>query len=578
MAEPVRYHISLEHRRQHLVTVRVVVPADCAAEATLTLPCWTPGSYLRRDYVRHLQTISAVDATGAEVALTPIGGDTWQLPATVDGPVTVTLELFANDLSVRTNSVDDTAALIIPAATCLQVAGATSRPHHVTVSPTSSQISAHALLHAHDTDPDTFVADDYDHLVDAAFSVGTHATVTCDVDGVAHHVVWAGGTGLFDAEVATDAVTKLARACQNVFDTPLPMGQYTFLVMTGETGSGGLEHRDGAVLHVPETTFTKPESIARFQSLVAHEYLHAWNVKRLTPTPLLNLRYDDVVRTTSLWFAEGFTAYYDGLLCVRAGLWDDERLLSRFSGIFTNLTHTPGTALQSLHDASWRAPERQYRRDENAVNAMTEYYAHGSLVAFELDCLLRSENPDGDGLDDLMRLMWGRFLHTGYTDEDVFWAAETLAGKTVANRLRQRVMNAGVAPADELADALHTLGLTLTSQRQTHGTLGVQIASTPPPAGVRLAAAFRGGPAWNAGLVGRDVILALNDTVVTPDTFEKVMAGLAPSDTITVSVLRHNRIDTCEVTLSPANLTYTISVDPTADGHAAFNRWLHRHT
>lgn len=580
MPEPVQYHLDLTHRRQHLLTVRLIVPADCASHARLLLPCWTPGSYLRRDYVRHLQTIDARDVHDNPVQLTPHGGDTWQLPDACDGPVTVTMELFANDLSVRTNMVDAQMALIIPAATCLRVDRAATRPHHVSIAPVTDTDSSDTLLPPHDKLPHTFVADNYDHLIDAAFSVGRHSTASVDVDGVPHHIVWAGPPELFHAPHAIDTVSVLAKACAAVFDTPLPMHRYTLLIVTGPTGSGGLEHRDGAVLHVPERTFTTPDSLARFQSLVAHEYLHAWNVKRLVPAGLTALTYDDMARTTSLWFAEGFTAYYDGLLCVRTGLWEVERLLERFSRIVTDLNATPGTRRQSLADASWRAAERQYRRDENAPNAMTEYYAHGSLVAFELDALLRSEHPDGDGLDDLMRLLWRTFHDTCYTDDDVFTATETLAGATVAERLRQRVTRAGVAPTDELADALHTLGLTVASEQPATGTLGVQLATTPPPAGVRLAATLRDGPAWQQGLVGNDIVLALNDTVVTPDTFKTVLAGHNPGDTLAVSVLRHNRVDRIDITLATAALTYTITADSNASAveQAVQARWLHRHT
>jgi len=576
--QPVRYHIDLKHRRQHLVTVTVVVPADCAQNATVSLPCWTPGSYLRRDYIRHLQHITAVDQTGTKVSLRPDGGDTWQLPDDVDGPVSITIELFANEPSVRTNTVNATYALIIPAATLLNVSTATEREHHVTLHPTEPTHSVYSLLPAHPSKPDTFVAADYHHLIDGAFSVGQHTVLELDVDQVPHTFVWAGDASRFDASVVSDTLTKVAHACAGVFDTPLQTDTYTLLTITGPSGSGGLEHRDGVVLHVPENTFEEPDGIARFQSLVAHEYLHTWNVKRLIPKDLIRLRYDTVVRTTSLWFAEGFTAYYDGLLSVRTGLWEPDRLLARFGRVYTELARTPGVTRQSLCDASWRAPERQYRRDENAPNAMTEYYAHGSLVALELDALLRDDNPDGDGLDTLMRLLWHRYRHTGYTDDDVFAAVEEIATDTVARRFASRVTEPGLADASEFADALSALGLTLNTNVTGEPWLGVQLGSRAVTVGVGLAASLRDGPAWLAGLTGNDTILALDDTVVSLTTFADVLARYQSGDTLIARVLRTNHIERMALTVapSPATFTVTTSTDATNRALRAYRRWLHQ--
>lgn len=575
LLQPVRYHIDLSHRRQHLLTVTVIVPQDCAQNAIVSLPCWTPGSYLRRDYIRHLQHISAVDEHDEPVFLRAKGGDAWQLPDALDSAVAITLELFANEPSVRTNTVNAEYALIIPAATCLSVSTASTREHHVTVAPTEPTHSVYALLPDHPTTPHTFVARDYHHLIDGAFSVGAHTVLTLSIEDIPHTFVWAGAAQRFNAAIVTDTLKKVIPACARVFDTPLQTPTYTLLTITGPTGSGGLEHRDGMVLHIPENTFEEPESVARFQSLIAHEYLHAWNVKRLVPKELMKLRYDRVVRTTSLWFAEGFTAYYDGLISMRTGLWDPQRLLARFGRSYTELAQTPGVQHQSLADASWRAPERQYRRDENAPNAMTEYYAHGSLVAFELDALLRDDNPNGDGLDTLMRLLWHRHQRSGYTDEDVFAAVETLATDTVARRFASRITTPGLAEASEFADALTTLGLTLNTIATGDSWLGVQLAKRPAHTGVALAASLRDGPAWLAGLTGNDTLLALNDTVVSSTNFAEVLNRFAPGEVITVCVLRATHMERLKLTVAPSPVTFTITESTTATTQAreAYRRW-----
>jgi len=570
--EPIRYHVDLTDRLHHLVRVRLTVPGELADGGRIVLPVWTPGSYVVRDYARHVQTIGARDASGTEVPLTREGTTAWRLPAGTAGPVVVTLELYADDLSVRTNHVDDHHALLIPAATFPYVEGGEDRPHEVHLPPIPAEHTVHSLLPPGGA-PDTYVADDRDHLVDSAFEVGDLPSVTFEVAGVPHAFVWAGHGGAPDLErIASDAVA-IGEACVDLFGGEHPVERYTFLCTGWDEGGGGLEHRDGAVLQMPVRTFQDEELTARFRSLLAHEYLHLWNVKRLVPAGLVRPSYHQPTHSESLWVAEGWTAYYDELVSTRAGVWRPRRLLDTLQSTWQRTRDTPGVSRQSLRQASHEAWIKHYVRDHNAPNAMTDYYGHGSLVAFELDLRLRRRAPEGDGLDEVLRLLWSRHAGSpeGFSEQDVLDAIAQVADAELAALIERRVATPSLPELDEVVDAV---GLRWTSaDGPTSPHLGVQLQESDGE--VVLASVLRDGPAWRGGLTGGDRLVAIEGRTVGTGQLPTALRAHAPGNTVEVTVTRGPRLLTRSVTLGEPVPTLRLVGDPDAsdDARAAFGRW-----
>jgi predicted metalloprotease with PDZ domain len=351
------------------VRVTLTVPADVAAGARLVLPVWTPGSYVVRDYAKHVQTIAATDERGDAVALHRDGTTAWRLPEEPTGDVEVAWELYANDLSVRTNHVDDHHALLIPAATFLYPDGAEDRPHEVHLPPFPAEHRVFSLLPPGDT-PDTYVASDRDHLIDSAFEVGDLPRLDVEVEGVPHTFVWAGHGGAPDLERIGRDLTAIAAASRALFGGPLPTDRYTILCrrVGGRRRRARAPGRGGAPDAHPH--LPGPELTARFQSLLAHEYLHLWNVKRLVPEELVHPTYDRPTHCESLWVAEGWTAYYDELVPTRAGLWQPRRLLDTLQATWARTRTPPGCTaepapglLRGVDQALRPGPQRPERDD-----------------------------------------------------------------------------------------------------------------------------------------------------------------------------------------------------------------------
>ena len=570
----VRYRVDLTDRVHHLVRVTLSVPADLVPAARLVLSVWTPGSYLVRNYARHVQSVTAVaDATGP-IRVVGDGIGAWRLSDDLDAQtVDVTFELYANDLTVRTNHVDDHHALLIPAATFAYIEGGEDREHLVHV-PTQPGEKVWSLLPASD-EADTFVADNRDHLIDSAFEVGVLPSIEFLVGDTEHTFVWAGHGGTPDLPKIAEDTAAIARECTRLFDTAIPADQYTLLTVGWDQGGGGLEHRDGAVLQMPVDTFQDPDLTARFQSLVAHEYLHQWNVKRLTPSALVRPAYDRPTQSESLWVAEGWTAYYDELLPTRAGLWSTSRLLRSLATGYMRLRDTPGAGRQSLREASYEAWIKHYLRDENAPNAMTDYYGHGALVAFELDLRLRAANPDGDGLDEIFRLLWQRHANTdaGYDESDVIDAIGTVGGEEMAALAENRV---ATPRWPELTDAVAAVGLTWRESQGPHAPyLGLSVRAPGRATHEVVASVLRDGPAWQAGITGEDVLLAIDGRTFAPGKLNTLLRAFSPGEHVSITVQRGPRLLMLPVTLAAPVPPLELAADPRASRaqRMAFERW-----
>jgi predicted metalloprotease with PDZ domain len=570
---PVSYLVDLSGREQHLVGVTMHLPADLMAHGgRLTVPTWTPGSYLVRDYVHHLQRIGARDAAGTTVHLEPDGISAWHIPP-VGSEVTVELEWYAYETSVRTNHVDDHHALLVGAATFPCLESGRSREHHVHLTGVAHDHEVASMLPGAGHGP--YVADDHDHLVDSAFEIGVLRTSAVDVHGVEHRVLWAGHGDGVDVRGLADDLGRIAHAATELFEGDLPARRYTVLAIDGE--GGGLEHRDGCVVAFPPHATTDPERRRRLQSLLAHEHFHLWNVRRMMPHELITPPLDAPVVTPSLWIAEGWTSYYDRLLPSRAGLWRTSDLLSSLDRLRDTVSEWPGARIQSLHDSSRTAWTKFYRRDENTPNAGTDYYAHGALAAFTLDLRLRRLDPDGDGLDAVLRDLWRRHgidatgRPRGYTEQDVLDALARAGGDEVAVLAEHLTRVPGVPdPSPDLA----VVGLIEVPDPDDDAPrMGVLVQSEGGR--IRLRSVLRDGAAWHAGVSGGDELLAIDGETLTPEELTTVLRRHGGDTTVRLTLRRGPRVIERDVRLERPSPRPRLRVDERADAvtQSRFTRW-----
>jgi len=441
---PVRYSIAPLSPEVHLYEVRCMVADPDPEGQRFALPAWIPGSYLVRDFARHVVAIGAT-SRGRRVLLEKLDKHSWRA-APVAGPLTVRAEVYACDLSVRGAHLDTTHGFFNGSCVFLRPLGREDRRCKVEILPPGGGGKSGARyrnwrvatsMRRNGARPWGFggyAAADYDELIDHPVEIGEFSLASFRARGVAHDVAI---TGLHRADLSRLA-RDLKRVCEQQIDfwsgsaharrdgvsralakgAAAPFERYLFLVRAIGEGYGGLEHRASAALLCARDDLPQPgmkaatESYRGFLGLASHEYFHAWNVKRIKPAAFVPYDLARENYTRLLWLFEGFTSYYDDLALVRSGLITRDQYLEILGRNITSHLRAPGRRRQTLADSSFDAWTKYYRPDENTPNAVVSYYVKGSLVALCLDLLIRDRTRDrGRGhrsLDDVMRSLWRR--------------------------------------------------------------------------------------------------------------------------------------------------------------------------
>jgi predicted metalloprotease with PDZ domain len=576
--EAVEYRIDLMQRQAHLFQVEARFPVG-GRDVDLTLPVWTPGSYLVREFERHLQDVTADDGEGRALPVRKIDKHTWRIDARGATRVRARYRVYAWDLTVRAAHLDDSHGFFNGATVFLYHAPLAQLPARVTVIPPKGwQVTVG--LDADPAEANTFIARDYDELVDSPFEVGTHELVRFEAQGKPHRLAIWGRVEAPREQLRADFI-KIIDAAQAVFGDALPYDDYTFILMSSPDQYGGLEHARSCALLCSPYTFAPRKKYEEFLELVSHEFFHLWNVKRIHPEALGPFDYQREAYTRSLWVMEGFTSYYDRYLLVRAGLQPPKRYLEKLGEELGKIAGIPGRFRQSLEESSFDAWIKLYRPDENSVNSTISYYLKGGVVALMLDLELRARTQGQRTLDDVMRLLWRRYgaVGKGFPDDAMQGIVEEAAGIQVGTFFDRYVRGRDEL---DLAPLLRTVGLTVSAasddeeeQKTPPAWLGCQLKDHGD--GVLVTAALDGGPAVDAGLYASDEIVALDGLRVDLAKLKDRLATRKPGDAASLTIFRRDELRTVTVKLGeqpPEKLKIAPASDASDGEKAAYQAWL----
>jgi len=420
---PIRASLRPLDLAQHLFEVELIFPAEALAQGgAAALPAWTPGSYLVRDYARFVDRVRWVDGQ-QERPLEKLDKQRWALPAS-RSDLTVRYRVYGNDLTVRTNHVDATHAQIIPAATFLYLEGQLDRPVTVRFEgfpPAWKVASALPLKQG------AYQARDFDTLVDSPFELGEFRARTFKAGGTTFQLAFTGAHNGDEARI-TEATRKIVEAAGAIFGG-FPFQRYLFLFTFAPGLRGGLEHRDCTSLISDSHAFDRQEGYHALHQLVAHEFFHAWNVKRLHDPALGPFDYSRENPTKMLWFHEGLTSYMEHVIVLRAGVVPWSHTAKELARCWSEQIQRPGRLEQSLEESSWDTWIRLYKPHEFSPNSTVSYYDKGELVGWLMDAALRDGSRGRAGLAELFALLWARHGEGGLTDGDVRAAFRDLSGQ-----------------------------------------------------------------------------------------------------------------------------------------------------
>ncbi len=522
---PVRCEVRVASLHGHRFAVRISIDRP-AARQRVSLPAWIPGSYLIREFARHLQPLQATQGRIA-CACVQIDKASWDIDCDPRRPLHLRYEVYAFDHSVRTAWLDAERGFFNGTSLLLRVHGQEDGPHELTVHPVRQRRDWQLATAMEPVEVDAqgfgrYRAADYDELVDHPVELGRFWSGDFEVAGVPHRFVVAGAPASFDGARLLRDTQKICQAAIRLWHGARrpPLQRYLFMLNAVHSGYGGLEHRASTALICARADLPRHDSPAdaarvgdgyvTLLGLISHEYFHTWNVKRLRPAEFERYDYQSENYTRLLWFFEGFTSYYDDLLLRRAGLIDDAGYLKLLTQTANQVLQAPGRQVQSVAQASFDAWVRYYRPDENTPNSTVSYYTKGALVALCFDLTLRRESAHT--LDDVMRALWRRCRGGPMTEADFAAVMAELGGRSFEHEIADWVHGTAELP---LKNLLESQGVKVHEEpSQLAQTLGLRVTEEH---GIRLKVVLDGSPAAAAGMAAGDEWLGVELTA-TPSS------------------------------------------------------------
>ncbi len=583
----IRYSIVPQDTAAHLFEIVLTVDFPNPDGQVFTLPAWIPGSYMIREFSRNIVRVHA-ESNGKKIAVKKLDKHTWQA-ARCDGALILRYDVYAWDLSVRAAHLDQTHGFFNGTSVFLRALGHEGSPHLVDIRRPDGDIyktwrvaTSMTELKAKRHGFGTYIADDYDELIDHPVEMGNFALARFDAYGVPHDVVITGQVPNLDMVRLTADLKKICES-QIAFFEPrtkrAPMQRYVFMTLAVGDGYGGLEHRastalicaraDLPVKGQPEMT----DGYRTFLGLCSHEYFHTWNVKRIKPAVFAPYELQSENYTSLLWLFEGFTSYYDDLMLVRSGVIDPDAYLKLVAKTVNGVLRGSGRQKQSLAESSFDAWVKYYRQDENAPNAIVSYYTKGSLIALALDLVIRAESNGKKSLDDVMRTLWqrygrdfyspGRSSGRGVTESEVEEIFDSVSDLKLKSFFERYIRGTTDLP---LAKLLAPFGITFEDTRKdAKPSLGVR--TTRDGNDCKLANVYAAEPAHRAGLSAGDVLIAVNGLRVTAATLDTLLARYREGDRITLHAFRRDELMSFVVTLktdAAPKVTLTLQSKPVA--------------
>lgn len=566
MNQKILYTIAVKDAAAHLFEVTVTVAAPDPEGQLFSLPAWIPGSYMIREFARNIVRIEAISAAGP-IVLTKRDKHTWQA-APCRGKLTLRYEVYAWDLSVRAAHLDQSHGFFNGTSVFLRVHGAEQAPHVVDIRRPEGEAykrwrvaTALPELKARRYGFGTYVAADYDELVDHPVEMADFALATFVAYGVPHDVVITGRVPNLDMARLTADLKKVCEAQIALFEPKTrraPMQRYVFMTLAVGDGYGGLEHRASTALICSRNDLPvkgqkeMSDGYRTYLGLCSHEYFHTWNVKRIKPDVFAPYDFNIERHTSLLWLFEGFTSYYDDLMLVRSGVIDEAAYLKLIAKTVNSVLRGSGRTKQSVAESSFDAWTKYYRQDENAPNAIVSYYTKGSLVGLALDLTIRAQTRGRRSLDDVMRLLWqryGRDFYEGGARGLSESEAEAVFDEVAGVKLR-RFFDRYVRGTDDLplAKLLQPVGV-LWSDERKNAKPSLGIRATREGADCKLANVYEGGAAHRAGLSAGDLLVAVDGLRVTPSNLDALLARYRVGDTVVMHAFRRDELFCVEVAL-----------------------------
>ncbi|MFM1914070.1 MAG: hypothetical protein RIR51_1923 [Bacteroidota bacterium] len=558
-ASPISHHVSMENPHKHYfqIETQVVLSKAMIEEgfAEVKMAVWTPGSYLIREYAKNVENVHAFSGKN-ELTISKILKNTWSVPIKgmkVGDKISVKYDVYAFEQSVRTSVLDDTHGYINPASVFFYVEEYKNQSIDLIIHPikefskSSSALKEIAVHH--------FQAKNLDEFIDSPIEIGNHEIFGFDVAGVPHQVAFYGPAKVDRTQLSKD-MQKVCETALEVFGEH-PCDHYLFIIHNYERGGGGLEHLYSTTCEVSRANYENPKGYNGILNLLAHEYFHLWNVKRIRPEALGPINYEVENYTHNLWLNEGFTSYYANLITYRAGFITEAEFLEETASNISYVQSLPGNMVQPVAEASFDAWIKYYRPNENSRNSTISYYSKGEILGTYFNLWIMKNTNGKKNLDDLMQYLYKNIYLSkgrGFTDEELVNAFSTIAGKS-ANEFFEKSIYGLEWP--DFKTLFEDFGFNFINKNEGNQNpyIGAYINND------LILSINRDSPAENAKLSVNDLIKNIDGKSWTD--FNKELSNYKPSDMVIVNITRDGieRSFNLEIGSNP-NFSYALEPIP----------------
>ena len=563
----VRYALTPKDLHAHIFQVELTLDNPNPLGQVFSLPNWIPGSYLIRDFSKHIVSINA-QSCGKTIAIKKLDKNHW-ITQPCDSSITLQYELYAFDLSVRCAYLTNERAFFNGSSVFLKSVGFEDNPCELVINyPTSKMLGDWSCattlkLKSKDEGFEVYQADHYQDLIDHPVEMADFTRFEFEVNKIPHAMTLTGQHTTDIARLRAD----LIRICQHhidFFGSDVPFDEYLFLTLVRTKAYGGLEHKKSSSLICSRKelpTENKPEidsDYTRFLALCSHEYFHAWWIKTIKPASFHALNLGRENYTEQLWVFEGFTSYYDELSLLRTKLLSPEQYLTLFAQTVTRVQKSQGRHKQSLAESSFDAWTKFYQQDENAPNAIVSYYTKGALLAFVLDIEIRSRSHDAQSLDDVLKLIWANYQDTGLEDDTVQKVVAHLTQSDFTKFFDDYLYGMSELPLKQAFDYVG-INCEFSHKKGELSNFGIGINKAQEFA--LISHVLEGSCAQAAGLYVGDKIMSIDSIKVQAKELASAIDSYAEGDVIQVGLLRDELLIELSVTMTNSAPTFcTLSV------------------
>ncbi|WP_394200504.1 M61 family metallopeptidase [Shewanella waksmanii] len=561
----VSYHIDLTEPEHHLAQVTVSFPKADSEVLDINLPVWRTGKYQVLPLGDVIRYFTATDSQGQPLDWQRTASGQWRVQLPEPTAVTVNYQVYANKLGQRVSHINDSHAYLDASGVFVYSPSYRDEPLQVDLTVPSHWQSYSGMISGQQ--PHQFKALNYDVLVDSPIETGISQHRQFSADGRDYElVVW--GEGNYNLDDMVKDLTALSGQANAIW-SDYPLERYVYMVHATSGARGATEHLNSTVIQRPRFSFRERKDYLGFIKTASHEFIHTWNVKAYRPQGLVPYNYQQEGITELLWIAEGSTSYFQSQLLLRAGVITAKEFLVDLATRVESSLNTPGRAVQSIAQASanqWVSSGGDYAKNHSA-----NIYSEGFIASWALDFSLIKDTKLQRSYRDVHQALYQQHrIPLGYSVEDVQAILQQVSGKDYQTWWQQHINQPLVLDYPKLL-AQAGLAISYSDEEQQ-----VDAGFTARSGSLVLEHVALHGPAWKAGIVHGDEIIAINGLRVTAKGLKQRLADFKAGDSIDVLLFSDDKLKRVSLPLGskPKGDLKLVSVDnPSRAQKAFFKAW-----